>query len=461
MVLVLFGFELRVKMELCEDVLEKLKCCECSEYLSCEPVMLKSNGDSVCGRCYVTDDLKLARNKVYEIVSSTILFPCRYNKDGCTKKFKIDDMKKHEEECQYYRYNCPVQPLGSCLWRGPITSLLEHFRNEHSECIVEHPYKFQPEYNESYDKNILMIAYGFLFLIQMKFRKNFDKISFNIRFIGTPSLSNLFLYKLEITNGVDSLIKTRNVQTHNKLNSTQTNNLNINIKNVKEELNDHTKIWFSINIVMNDVNCLNCKQLLIQSPIYKTDNGYRCENCSIIKYKYCKNFENGCTFKDNELNLNKHEKWLCVYASTVCTKCRTVLKDTNLLEHEMDKHTNFKIDNSFMQLEKIFANQQYRAVVNCHDVKFYCIWKLGVDSFDFDIVSNLNDKFDNKKFKCEVIVNNPNDVSKIIKEQVCIDDLNEYYFDWDLTIKKDEFNYLIDDEKCYNLLFKISSINVL
>lgn len=439
--------------------MEELRCCECFEYLSCEPVMLKGNGESVCGRCCVVDDSKLARNKAYEIVSSTVVFPCRYSKDGCKKKVKMEEMKKHEEECQYFRYNCPVLPPGGCYWRGNTGSLLEHFKDSHSDCVVDHPYKFHIDHSENFDRNSLMAAYGFLFLLQMRYRKAFETLTLNLKFLGTPTLSALFQYKLEVSNGTDFVIKNRTVQNHNKL-LQPINPLTINMKNIKDDLGELSKVLFTLHASMNDINCINCKQLLITSPIYTTDHGYKCENCSIIKYKYCKYFEKGCTFKDNELNLNKHEKWLCSYSSTSCTKCRIVLKDVNLLEHDMEKHANFKINSSEVTLESLFANVNYRAVLVCYGIRFYCIWKLGEDLLDFDVVSTLSDKFENKKYKCEVAVSNPGDEAKVIKEEVNIDDLNEYYFDWDLTLRKGECRNVLDDDKSYNLLFKITDTSV-
>lgn len=444
-------------MELPIKILEKLKCSECSEYLSSVPVYLKNNSESICGRCYVPDDLKFARNNAYEDIASAILFPCRYEKDGCTKKLNTSEIKKHEEECSFLCYNCPVLPNGTCKWRGNRNSLLEHYFKQHEEFILESEY--QPVFSNNNDTNLLMSASGFLFLVQIKCRTAFESFWVNIRLLNNERLKDLFECIIEMTNGVDKIIKSKTIQNHRNLTKLQpATALVFNIKNLLQDLGN--KISMKVSIRMRETFCQVCKCILNSAPIFLED-GFVCEKCCTVNHKPCKNKERGCLFKDIDLNLNKHEKWMCKYGKSVCTKCRITLKETSLLEHDMEKHVNFRSDSNRMEFKNLSENQQYRAVLTTNDVltcereiKFYCIWKIGRDSLDFDVISNVS-KIENRKFKCKLILCNPKIDVNMLEEEVNIVEQNDYYFDWDLTKKDGGFTKAIGNDDTYDLSFFI------
>jgi E3 ubiquitin-protein ligase SIAH1 len=54
----------------------------------------------------------------------SVVVPCSFAKDGCTKEIAYLNKKRHEETCWYGSCFCPES---GCNFTGPSTSLLDHF----------------------------------------------------------------------------------------------------------------------------------------------------------------------------------------------------------------------------------------------------------------------------------------------------------------------------------------------
>lgn len=157
--------------EISKEILEQLRCFECNNLLSHKPILLREDGKSICGRCPTFEnDGKVTRNKPFELLASTLTFPCRYEKAGCNKKISFEQIENHEIDCEYRQISCPFLPVGSCNWRGSRSALLLHYDKEHREYVLPHPCSPKPNIRSKDDeRNYLMMAFGFLFLVQVSY----------------------------------------------------------------------------------------------------------------------------------------------------------------------------------------------------------------------------------------------------------------------------------------------------
>ena len=124
-----------------EDLLRALECPVCLCLMQA-PIIMCSNGHSICETCKVKlencptcrSGFVNIRNKLAEDLSSSIVHPCKYQEAGCTKRFVFGQDEEHEKECRYGPHKCPYYIVDRvrCKWEGPGTQLEQHIRNEHN-----------------------------------------------------------------------------------------------------------------------------------------------------------------------------------------------------------------------------------------------------------------------------------------------------------------------------------------
>lgn len=87
------------------ETLNKLKCSLCGGYLNTTPTMVKSNQCQICGKCFkilpAEEKTNCVRQVGYEAVAEMLLFPCRYNLQGCQSEFPLNEADNHELECPF------------------------------------------------------------------------------------------------------------------------------------------------------------------------------------------------------------------------------------------------------------------------------------------------------------------------------------------------------------------------
>ncbi|CAG9827650.1 unnamed protein product [Diabrotica balteata] len=92
-------------LQIPQYVLENLRCSICGSYLSSKPLMIRAENKQVCGKCYkllpAYEKEKCVRQIGLESVAEVLVFPCRYNTQGCPYKFKWCEDKEHEATCPY------------------------------------------------------------------------------------------------------------------------------------------------------------------------------------------------------------------------------------------------------------------------------------------------------------------------------------------------------------------------
>lgn len=159
------------KIQLSKEILNKLRCSVCDEYLSYGPISILANKGSVCGRCpyLVLDKNKpVLKNDIYEVLAkSLVLFPCRYHSLGCKSVLDMDNIPKHEDSCRFKPFFCPVMPLGHCAWQGQPQDIGNHFSDHHKELLLR-TNNFEVDINNNYNSNMLMI-HGRTFVLHKEF----------------------------------------------------------------------------------------------------------------------------------------------------------------------------------------------------------------------------------------------------------------------------------------------------
>lgn len=105
--------------------ISKLKCASCKNHLKTSPVFIQYTGDSVCANCNNAATNKPSfRNKLYEEIIKTALFPCQYASRGCVTRVTFNNTTQHETVCKFRGCKCPID---KCAWVGPASDLFTHF----------------------------------------------------------------------------------------------------------------------------------------------------------------------------------------------------------------------------------------------------------------------------------------------------------------------------------------------
>lgn len=268
-------------IELKNTSLAKLNCKKCQAYLSCGPIRITTTGENICGRCNLTleEQCITTRNTAYEELAAEILFPCRYRHQGCNKKFQWNAAPEHEEQCDYRVYDCPVLPAGACLWKGTNSQLLDHYKREHADLVLQHPYKLYPDLHHEGEEHFLMPVYGFLFLVQIKLQPSAGKLMCCVRYLGNNAFVSNFQFTLEIRNYHAVMKKTKAVTGRNKLVMNRCNSIEVSLKTIFDFMDKTENIYLVVDVHKHGSVCFKCKKDLI----VKTDMGdgykFHCSHC--------------------------------------------------------------------------------------------------------------------------------------------------------------------------------------
>lgn len=185
-----------------DDILEQLKCSICEDYLSCAPVLLKTDGTSICGRCPAPEDEEEStHNKPYETLAQYVIFPCQYKKNGCRVKCRFATLKTHEITCDFRQYICPVMASGTCDWLGVRTDIYQHCQQEHPDKVLEHPCVLEHDIKKNSLRTFITTAFNLIFLLHAKVCLQTRKIYHSVRIIGYYDEECILKYRLDIDNG--------------------------------------------------------------------------------------------------------------------------------------------------------------------------------------------------------------------------------------------------------------------
>lgn len=183
------------------ELIEKLLCDFCGQYLSSGPVLMDLRGQNMCGRCSNKTDMDLTEfhsNYVYEILANLVYFPCKNYGAGCMEKLKFSTTLEHEEVCSHNSYVCPLSKTHDCKWFGKLNELEAHYSRVHPDLIVKHPYKTKPDISKTYQEVLLLNDFNYNFLLQVKTNTNIGRFWHSIIILAQPTIANLFEYAIKI-----------------------------------------------------------------------------------------------------------------------------------------------------------------------------------------------------------------------------------------------------------------------
>jgi hypothetical protein len=114
------------------DLVNLFECPVCFDY-ALPPILQCQSGHIVCSQCRqklsscptCRGPLGNIRNLGMEKVADTILFPCKYQTNGCLLNLVHKHKLEHEDCCDFRPYMCPC-PGASCKWQGSLDNVMQH-----------------------------------------------------------------------------------------------------------------------------------------------------------------------------------------------------------------------------------------------------------------------------------------------------------------------------------------------
>jgi len=115
-----------------QDLVNLFECPVCFDY-ALPPILQCQSGHIVCSQCRqklsscptCRGPLGNIRNLGMEKVADTILFPCKYQTNGCLLNLMHKHKLEHEDCCDFRPYMCPC-PGASCKWQGSLENVMSH-----------------------------------------------------------------------------------------------------------------------------------------------------------------------------------------------------------------------------------------------------------------------------------------------------------------------------------------------
>ncbi|GLV33963.1 sina homologue [Carabus blaptoides fortunei] len=391
--------------EIDTKVLENLKCSVCECYLSVSPIMQKANGDSVCGRCVIADNIdhSTLRMKAYELLASTHMFPCRYNKDGCRTKLHWEDVRVHEEDCSYRPYECFMLPPAGCTWTGCRNQLIQHFTKDHANNFIKMSQETEIDVSEDFETNMLTTVFNLLFLVQIKYSKGANKMWHSVRYVGNAKCSMLFKYSLTVISEEEDLVKKRDVEPANTLYPS-------NDKSHEICFEECLKVAIKVKIdkkfipkIGTRMQCTLCKKCLSLSYTCQTKDGCYCTECApdnyVIIYTGSSTVScEDCHVKESLDGMKRHLKWFC--------NSTHIRYESNLAYYE--KTTKDVISRSGLTWKsQIFAENtdEFQLIGKLNDF-FFIFAQMRDTELCVQIVSHMKAN-EVELFGCEMKVTNP------------------------------------------------------
>jgi len=124
-----------------QGLLEELECPVCREYVVPTIAMCVS-GHSICTTCrykmyrcpVCTKTFSNSRNYALENKVGRMMYPCKYQEEGCKESLTLQQRTAHHAECPHQTHKCPFSILDRdpCRWKGSPATLLNHLETNHT-----------------------------------------------------------------------------------------------------------------------------------------------------------------------------------------------------------------------------------------------------------------------------------------------------------------------------------------
>lgn len=74
-----------------------------------------------------------------ESIAQQVAYPCIYKSKGCQDSFPVHLIAKHQENCRYSSFSCPIILVGRkiCPWKGRLSDMRDHLLNNHKNDVWE------------------------------------------------------------------------------------------------------------------------------------------------------------------------------------------------------------------------------------------------------------------------------------------------------------------------------------
>ncbi|KAK4881486.1 hypothetical protein RN001_004805 [Aquatica leii] len=393
-----------------DQVLDKLRCSLCKEYLSQLPVYIYPGQEGIaCGRCPVLTEQNPIRDVTYETLASYLHFPCRFRAYGCLENVLLSRMGAHEESCTYKQYYCPFIPLASCPWQGPSSELFSHYEEHHSELALYEP-TFEVDLINMYENNYILRKDTETFIIHAKCDSNENRFWCSLRYIGDKNIAKQFAYQVRLNNNSSAetiTLSKKVVEDDTCMTLDKSTAVYIKSGDVTKALGNPCSVLCTINVLPNDINiidptdlqdklittkigsdgvdsdmlmeleCPVCNEYMVP-PIYQCVTGHSiCEICKtqvsncpscreniletrnfslenltrFIKY-HCKYRDFDCTYVSSSSEIKNHES-SCKYGPYDCpfdkfNNCKWKGKLVDVMNHVQAAHEDNVLDNDFI-----------------------------------------------------------------------------------------------------------------
>lgn len=355
-------------LSLPSHVLEKLRCAQCTGYLSCGPIVINRKNEQLCGRCFkiFPDESKAeyVRQIGLEAVAQIVNFPCKYNERGCTYTFPWNNGHDHELNCEH---------------RYKTLSLERSYKSDSSSKEID--------------------------------------IKVNCDSVSNHNLEDQVKLNLNLTGKNGNKLSLINEQTHQSKNIRLGVEITLSVDTAPQVVrsrvsveNDEESFYESISIFSGNC-CTNCQTNILNCEIYSCAFGHTfCKKCkkSICKIcgfqlnsnllQYCKNYASGCTQLFPVSDIKKHEID-CEFNNFNCPLCDFV-NNLNILVSHFTQNHNAVYSN---ELNATVSNRDETWFFYCYDKLFSCKYYYLNDNIEF-VVSYIgsNDEACNFKYKIKL-----------------------------------------------------------
>ncbi|KAF5278672.1 hypothetical protein FQA39_LY00714 [Lamprigera yunnana] len=407
------------KLPVPDEVLDKLRCSFCKEYLSHLPVYIYPGQEGIaCGRCPLLFEQNPVRDVSYEALACYLHFPCRYKAYGCLETMILNRVQSHEDACTFKQYYCPFIPLASCPWQGPADELFFHYRDHHEELALSSP-TFEIDLINMYEHNYLLYQETELFIIHVKFDILEEVFWCSVRYIGNHKMANRFHYGVEIkkNNSIECITLSKKVVENDmsmhldkltaiNVQSSEIRNalgnpcsilcsiyilpnelINIDTTDLKDEIKNETSISAVDSDILLELECPVCNEYMVP-PIYQCVVGHSiCSTCKplmnecptcrdkiaatrnfslekltrIIKYN-CKYKDLDCPFQSNSEEIKDHEA-KCKFGPYNCPfdefrECKWKGKLSDIIYHAKTFHEDDILEVNYLTWAYLDASSE-------------------------------------------------------------------------------------------------------
>lgn len=338
------GEKSSVKLPL--PVMEQLLCYYCKGFLSCGPLRVQKDGNSICGRCCTNSNQSVYRMFALETVLREVYFPCRFNKRGCEEILLYDKGVDHEIQCNYRSFNCPLMLPGSCVWEGPQSEMLLHFNKCHKDFVKEMA-QFNLFLDQDSDETVAFVNNDIGFIAKYCYKALDKSLKFDVVYCSNENGQETS-YKVQLFNAFDhNLCVSLKLQKCTKFTEgfyELLNGLILDLNNYLLLLEDPMQIDFNFTLkyatkkpiidynFLDTLRCNRCFNYLIP-PLYDLDGQVLCQDCGKKELK-CVPLQNekidivvananfpcrwrSCTFIGNSTTFKEHDE-NCMFRQYDC-----------------------------------------------------------------------------------------------------------------------------------------------